>query len=229
MADRLVSVVLPVFNGERYLAEAIESVFAQTRPDLELIVVDDGSSDGSREVAERFDVTFLPQDHGGPGAARNVGVAHARGEYVSFIDHDDTWVPEKLEWQLDVFAQDPTADLVFGHVQNFKSPDLDPAVAATIECPPDPLPGPIAGTMLIRTDTLRSVGEFGAGERPVAEFLDWLVLADQRSLHQVMLPQVVLRRRLHETNQHRMNPTGRQDYVQALKAMLDQRRAGGSE
>jgi glycosyltransferase involved in cell wall biosynthesis len=222
----LVSVVIPVFNGERYLAESIESVFAQTRDDLELILVDDGSTDGSREIAGRYDATLLLQDRGGPGVARNLGVAHARGKYLAFLDHDDVWVPEKLEWQLDLLASDPAIDLLFGHVQNFVSPDLDPAEAARIECPPDPLPGPLPATMLVETETFRSVGEFGTSDRYIAEFLDWLVLADRRSLRQVMMPEVLMWRRLHETNQHRVNPAGRQDYVKSLKTMLDQRRAG---
>jgi glycosyltransferase involved in cell wall biosynthesis len=219
---------MPVFNGERYLAEAIESALGQTRPDLELIVVDDGSTDGSRAIAEGYDATYLRQERGGPGAARNLGVTRARGQFIAFLDHDDRWPPEKLAWQLDAFDGEPDADLVFGHVQNFVSSELDPEIAATIECPPDPLPGPIAGTLLIRTETLRSVGEFGAGDRPGAEFLDWLVLADAHSLRQVMLPQVLLFRRLHGSNLHRSGSNIRQDYVRALKAMLDQRRADGS-
>ncbi len=226
MANPLVSVVIPVFNGERYLAETIESVFAQTRDDLELILVDDGSTDGSREIAARYDARLLLQERGGPGAARNLGVAHARGRYLAFLDHDDLWVPEKLEWQLDVLAADPGIDLLFGHVQNFVSPDLEPEEAARVECPPDPLPGALPATMLVETETFRSVGEFGATERYFAEFLDWLVLADGRSLRRVMMPEVVLWRRLHETNLQRRNPAGTQEYVRSLKTMLDQRRAG---
>ena len=218
---------MPVHNGERYLAEAIESVLGQTRDDLELILVDDASTDGSREVAERYDVRWLSQERAGPGAARNLGIAHARGTYLGFIDHDDLWVPEKLEWQVERLAANPDVDLLFGHVQNFRSPELDPAAAATIECPPDPLPGLVAATMLVLTATFRSVGGFGAGTRYAAEFLDWLVLADGRSLERLMMPEVLLLRRLHETNFHRLTPVGRQDYIRSLKAMLDQRRAGG--
>jgi hypothetical protein len=80
--------------------------------------------------------------------------------------------------------------------------------------------------MLVETETFRSVGEFGTSERYIAEFLDWLVLADRSSLRRVMMPEVLMLRRLHKTNQHRVNPTGRQDYVRSLKTMLDRRRAG---
>jgi glycosyltransferase involved in cell wall biosynthesis len=220
---------MPVHNGERYLAEAIESVLGQTRADLELIVVDDASTDGSRAVAERYDLRWFSQERAGPGAARNLGVEQARGRYLAFLDHDDYWVPEKLEWQFERLADSREVDLLFGHVQNFRSPDLDPEAAATIECPPDPLPGPLPATLLVLTETFRSVGPFGTSSRYVNEFLDWLVLADRRSLRRLMMPEVLLWRRLHETNLHRTKPDGRQDYLHSLKAMLDQRRAAGAK
>ena len=102
----LVSVVMPSFNAERYIAESIDSVMAQTVEDLELIVVDDGSTDGTAAVAaarQRRDprIRLLPQKaNRGPAYARNVGIDHARGEMIAFIDSDDVWRPEKTEKQV---------------------------------------------------------------------------------------------------------------------------------
>ena len=106
MALPLVSVIMPSFNAERYIAEALDSVLAQTVEDLELIVVDDGSTDATAAVAaarQRRDprIRLFPQKaNRGPAHARNVGIDHARGEMIAFIDSDDAWRPEKTEKQV---------------------------------------------------------------------------------------------------------------------------------
>lgn len=110
MSDNpLVSVVIPTYNRTRQTIAAIESVLAQTYPYVEVIVVDDGSTDGSEAVIERFvsqktngrhRVLFLSQPNQGASVARNTGIAKAQGEYIAFLDSDDVWLPEKLEWQL---------------------------------------------------------------------------------------------------------------------------------
>jgi glycosyltransferase involved in cell wall biosynthesis len=101
-----VSVVIPVHNGERYLAEAIESVLEQSHPALECIVVDDGSTDSTAAVAGRYGdrVRFAERAHAGVSAARNLGTSLARGELVAFLDHDDSWLADKLERQLALVA-----------------------------------------------------------------------------------------------------------------------------
>jgi glycosyltransferase involved in cell wall biosynthesis len=98
-----VSVVIPVHNGERYLAEAIKSVLAQSAPALECIVVDDGSDDGTAAIARGFGdaVRYVRWARAGVSAARNLGTRLARGELVAFLDHDDTWLPGKLARQLE--------------------------------------------------------------------------------------------------------------------------------
>src|SRR5436853_749734 len=100
----LVSVIIPVYNCEQYLAEAIQSVLAQTHPTIELIVVDDGSTDNSAAVAKSFAVVrYVFQRQGGPGAARNRGISLARGSFLAFLDADDVWVAGKLTRQLAAF------------------------------------------------------------------------------------------------------------------------------
>src|SRR5438067_9612199 len=99
MTDRTVSAVIPVHNGENFLAQAVESVLDQTRPVLEVVVVDDGSTDGTAAVAQGFGapVRHIPQAQSGVSAARNRGVREARGNLVAFLDHDDEWREDKLE------------------------------------------------------------------------------------------------------------------------------------
>src|ERR1700683_5328109 len=105
----LVSVVIPTYNRTKQTIAAIESVLAQTYPHFEIIVVDDGSTDGSGEVIQRFidqktngshQILFVGQPNQGASIARNTGIERAQGEYIAFLDSDDIWVPEKLEWQI---------------------------------------------------------------------------------------------------------------------------------
>jgi glycosyltransferase involved in cell wall biosynthesis len=111
-----VTVVLPVFNGERYVRDAIASVLGQTHADWELIVVNDGSTDGTRELLEPYrrleQVRYLEQPRSGPGAARNLGIGHGRGEVIAFLDHDDLWMPDKLALQLAYLGDRPDVGLV---------------------------------------------------------------------------------------------------------------------
>jgi glycosyltransferase involved in cell wall biosynthesis len=108
-----VSAVIPVHNGAAYVAEAIESVLAQTYRPLECLVIDDGSTDATAEVVGRFaGVAYVRLDHGGQSRARNRGTQLARGELIAFLDHDDVWLPEKLEHQVAAFRRKPEATMV---------------------------------------------------------------------------------------------------------------------
>src|SRR5205085_4169423 len=136
MAPPLVSVVVPVHNGESYLRESLESVLAPGHVALEVIVVDDGSTDRSAAAAERSGprVEVHRRERAGAGAARNHGVRVARGAYLAFLDADDLWTASSLAVRLEALCADPSVDLVFGHVRHFVSPELDPARAAQIFC-----------------------------------------------------------------------------------------------
>lgn len=123
MAPPRVSVIIIVFNGETYLAEAIDSVLGQSFVDFELLIVDDGSTDASREISTRYveaypgRVRLLRHPDGanrGMSATRNLGLAHARGELVAFLDADDVWVPSKLADQVAILGREPSAGMVYG-------------------------------------------------------------------------------------------------------------------
>src|SRR5215471_18905764 len=113
-----VSVIIPVYNCEQYLAEAIQSALSQTGSTLEVIVVDDGSTDASAEVARSFGsrVRYCYQANAGIGAARNCGIAMAVGNLYAFLDADDRYVKGKLAKQIAVLEDDPSLDMVLGQV-----------------------------------------------------------------------------------------------------------------
>jgi glycosyltransferase involved in cell wall biosynthesis len=224
----LVSVVIPVYNGERYLAEAIESVLGQPYRPLELLVVDDGSADGSAEVAGRYDtpVRLIRALHEGAAAARNRGAEAAEGSYLAFLDADDLWTAGKLPLQVARLESDAALDAAFGTVEHFYSPELDQAARNTIECPGGAMPAYHPGAMLIRTEAFRRVGPFQTCWQ-VGEFMDWYLRAQEAGLMSVMLPDVVMRRRLHGANLGLRARPARVDYARILKAALDRRRKNG--
>ncbi len=117
----LVSVIIPTYNSAHYIVEALESVFEQTFQDFEIIVIDDGSIDGTGEVLKKYGerIRFLFQDNGGPASARNRGIRIARGEYIAFLDADDIWLPTKLEKQVGLFHQSEHLGMVTTGVCSF--------------------------------------------------------------------------------------------------------------
>src|SRR5450759_1882450 len=100
-----VSVIIPSYNHERYIRQCVDSVLCQSRKDFEVIVVDDGSTDGTPDILRGFGekITFIRQENRGTQAARNVGIQASTGEFVALLDSDDAWLPEKLQRQMEVF------------------------------------------------------------------------------------------------------------------------------
>ena len=123
MKDR-VSVVLPIFNGARYIEETVSSVLSQTLTGVEVVVIDDGSTDGSGSIVQQLEdsrIRVIRQDNRGPAAARNLGIEITHGDLVAFVDADDLWVKQKLEWQVTVLENDSSVDMIFGHYVSFHS------------------------------------------------------------------------------------------------------------
>src|SRR5690554_6825465 len=117
-SNPLVSVITPTYNRADYLPFAVESVLSQSVPDFELIVIDDGSTDGTAELMERYladsRIRYLKQENQGQSVARNRGIAEARGQFICFLDSDNAWVSTKLETSLKAFEEHPEADIVYG-------------------------------------------------------------------------------------------------------------------
>ena len=220
-----VSVIINVYNGEAYLAEAIDSVQAQTYAHRELIVVDDGSTDGTAGVAARYGdaLRYLRQENAGIGAARNLGIEHARGEYLAFLDADDRFVADKLERQLAAFAEDSSLDMVFGHVREFLSPDLAPEIAARIRPPVEDAPWRMTNLMLVERDAFHRAGPFST-TLEVGVGVDWYARATEAGLKELVPAVVVLERRLHAANNGILQQAARPQYLRVLKEHMDRRR-----
>ena len=213
----LVSVIIPAFNGDRYLADAIQSVVAQTYRPLELIVIDDGSTDRTADVVRAFDrIRYAFQAHAGLGAALNHGVRLARGAFFAFLDADDLWPARKLTKQMSCFEGDECLDIVFGHVRPFvgdERPRDGEAAAQSV-------PGYSKGTMLVTREAFMRVGPFDPGWR-VGDFVDWYVRALDVGLRSLMLADVLLYRRIHGNNMGVRDRAHWKDYARILKRALD--------
>jgi glycosyltransferase involved in cell wall biosynthesis len=218
-----VSAIIPVYDGAAYLAEAIASVRAQGHDELELIVVDDGSSDDSAAIARDAGAHVVSQSNQGIGAARNAGFAVARGDLIAFLDADDLWTPGRLALQLATLERHPELSIVSGHVEQFHSPELPPEVRQRIHCPAHALPGYSFGAMLIRRAAFERVGPVSTTLHK-AECVDWCMRARDLAVPTAMLAEVMLRRRLHQTNHGLVHKHAVSDYAHAIKASLDRRR-----
>lgn len=221
MALPLVSVIIPVYNYERYLAEAIESVLAQTCSHTEIIVVDDGSTDGSAAVAGHYtnSVKYFYQPNAGLAAALNKGISMSSGGFLSFLDADDIWTPKKLEHQMSAM-DDPEIDMVFGQIEQFYSPELNKQQGTV-----GVMPGYSKGTLLIRRQSFSRAGAFNE-QFQLGDFIEWYLRAAELGLKSLMLPEVVMRRRIHAGNMGIRQSRHRTDYLRILKASLDRRRTG---
>jgi glycosyltransferase involved in cell wall biosynthesis len=225
----LVSCIVPVHNGERYLGETLDSIAAQTYGPTEVIVVDDGSTDGSLAIAERHPagVRCVSQPQGGHASARNRGMAAASGAFVAFLDADDLWAPAKLARQIDAFDARPELGVVFTHLESFLSPDVDVPGADMTEAG-RPVPGYSSVCMLARRSVFDAIGVFDVSLAH-ANDRDWFCRAAEAGVAMAMLPDVLVRRRLHAANRSRRFAAESQaEYLRLLKRTLDRRRQDGA-
>ncbi len=166
----LISVVIPVWNGKPFIEEAIRSVFSQTYPALEIIIVDDGSTDGTKQVVSRLagpiPITYLCQERQGVAVARNTGASVARGDWVAFLDQDDMWYPHKLQVLADCFKTHPETAFFFSGgdvidtVGNPVSLSLRPNELSLEVFGSDHWPLP--STIIFRTEAYKQAGGFKA-------------------------------------------------------------------
>jgi glycosyltransferase involved in cell wall biosynthesis len=224
--DSIVSVIIPAFNGARYLSEAVNSAINQTFSPFEVIVVDDGSTDDTPGVAASFgsSIHYDRQSHKGISATLNRGIQLARGELFGFLDADDVWLPDKLEKQVAVLQAQPELDMVFGYSLFFASPDLDAEAARRLYIPDKPQPAFMKSAALIRRASFIRVGPFDTSWQ-IGDFVDWFAKSMEAGLKFHMLPDVLFKRRVHSRNMTILERSSQGDFVRILKAALDRRRS----
>lgn len=227
MKKSSISCIVPVFNGQRYLGETLDSILAQTYRPFDVIVADDGSTDGTAAIVARYgdQVRYLLQPNSGPAAARNLGLSAARGEFAAFLAADDLWHPEKLVRQMARFQARPELDLCVTHIQNFWVPELaEEAKRFRDHRLAKPMPGYTCVTLLARRILYETVGQFDSTLQHGSD-LDWFLRAVEHGATMELLPDVLVYRRLHQSNRsRRLASNSRDAFLQILKASLDRRR-----
>jgi glycosyltransferase involved in cell wall biosynthesis len=231
----LVSVVIPAFNSERFLGEALLSVAAQTYAPVETIVVDDGSSDDTAAIARsQPGVTLIEQENSGPSAARNRGFAASRGEFVAFHDSDDLMTPDKLAEQVGHMLKNPGVGCVLAEqeliveegaelpfwVEGTKVETVMPPRPPELE--DEPMVHPM--TMVVRRETFELVGDFDESMRAAEDF-DWMLRAAEEEVEIARLSEVLLRRRVHPDSLTQDAAASRAGLFRAFKARIERHRA----
>jgi glycosyltransferase involved in cell wall biosynthesis len=230
MEGPLVSVVIAVRNGERFLATAIESVLAQTYHPLEFIVVDGQSSDGTALIAQSFAQVSYILESGSPtvGHGRNLGIDRARGEFISFNSHDDLWLPDKLATQVDYLLQHREVQYTITRLKFFLEPGCFPPSGFRPDWLTGDHPGRIPETMLARRSVFDRIGRFDPN-LIVAEDVDWFSRASDQNISMAVIPQVLLHKRLHDSNLSLNPQAGQRDLLMALRQSVARKKGRHAE
>jgi glycosyltransferase involved in cell wall biosynthesis len=218
----LVSVIVPVHDGERYLKEALDSVLAQDYRPVEVIVVDDGSTDRSAEIARSVPgVTVISQDQGGPSAARNAGIARARGEFVAFLDADDLMLPHKLTVQVGHLIDHPEVGCTLARQVIRVEEGVEPPAWLRRDRRGDRhLP---VSSIVVRTAALRAIRGFDESLwRAEDQDLLFRLRADEVQIE--LLPDVLLTRRIHGSNLTYQQAATQQALLSSIRGRLLARR-----
>jgi glycosyltransferase involved in cell wall biosynthesis len=227
MNSSLISCIVPVFNGEGYIREALESILAQTHRPLEIIVADDGSTDRTASIVAGFGerVRYVKQSNKGPATARNLGLSMATGDLVAFLDADDLWHPEKLERQLARFHARPELDYCVTHAQNFWIPELEvEAEKYHNHRISKPMPGYVTQTLMARRVLFEAIGLFDSALSH-SDSTDWFLRAAEHGAVMELLPEVLTYRRLHSNNRSRIRAAkSRDEFLELLRLSLGRRR-----
>ena len=196
----LVSIIVPVYNAEPYLAEALDSALAQSYRPAEIIVVDDGSTDGSAEIAQRYlEVRYFHQANQGASAARNLGVRASHGGFLAFLDADDRWTPNKLDVQIGYLLSRPQIGLCYAHQRVLFEPGVAPPPWFRKDLIERDHPCFGTGILVVRRIVFEQVGEFDPGFGRAGD-TEWLFRAKDAGIAVGVVPETVLIRRVHAAN-----------------------------
>ncbi len=215
------SIIIPAFNAEKYLAAALDSILRQSIVPLEVIIVDNLSTDQTANIARTYAHPMRLMSCARPGAAsaRNDALKVAKGEWITFLDADDIWSDDTLALFFKTVEENPSLDCVFGAIRNFRdSKDTtggyfsDNALATIMP-----------GATIMRRSAINTIGEFNE-EYIMGSVIEWGFRIHEANIRMQALTEVVLHRRIHKTNVCKINKDKKKDYARIVKEALDRRR-----
>ncbi len=224
--DTLISVIIPCYNREGFIGEAIQSVLNQRCHPVEVVVVDDGSTDHSKKIIEQFGnpVRYVFQENRGPSSARNTGLRHVNGEFVGFLDADDLWPENRLVEDLAVMNRDPDLGFVIGCTRQVccrgrKNGDIHKE---------ETIFNLLIGAALYRSSAFTTVGNFTETMK-FCEDLDWFLRAREHGIPFRVLEKISLIYRVHENNMSNDRKQVGSYILRAFKRSLDRNLAQGNK
>jgi glycosyltransferase involved in cell wall biosynthesis len=227
MSNQSVSVVIPVYNGEKFLGEAIASVLHQTVPAQEIVVIDDGSTDCTPQIAAGFGpaVSYYRQERQGPPGARNFGIGKAASDWVSLLDADDVWPENSLELQLASIGRDTSLQVVVGYALLWPGLEKE-SVSFSNEVSEEPRLIMNLGSALIRRSLFDRLGRLDP-KLLYCDDWDWFMRARELGIHIGVHNGLVLYYRRHAGNLTNNQTLNNRYVVKMLKQSLDRRRTAG--
>lgn len=223
----LISAIVPVYNGETYLEEALDSIIHQSHAPDELILIDDGSTDNTKSIAKKYirkyDLKYYYQSNTGLPSSRNEGIAESNSEYIAFLDADDIWTKDKLRLQHEAFLSNPNLEMVSGKVIQFLSPELGTNEENSIKFTAEPMHFKSPSVSLIKRNLFQSVGLYNRKWKIGAD-MDWYMRSVEMGVSHEQIPEVVLRRRIHSKNEGILKGKHFNQRFHILKEALDRRR-----
>lgn len=227
VVEPLVSVIVPVYNGERYLREAVESIRRQPHPHVEIIVVDDGSTDQSAALAESLGppVRLIRQPHRGLPAAHNQGLAASGGEFMAFLDCDDLWTEDKLAIQLALLREHPGIDIVLGHTRRMWMAASGGGGTLTRQVS-EPVLALMLGAALIHRSVFDTVSTFDETITHSDDW-DWFMRARELGVRLVVHPEVTVLYRRHGENMTNQVAESMTSFAKMLQKSIARRRTQG--
>ncbi len=228
MTKPLVSVIIPVYNGEAYLAEAVESIHRQNYEPIEIIIVDDGSTDETANVVKSYNnMRYIYQPNQGVAAARNSGIENSWGELIAFLDADDCWALNKLNIQVDCLLRHPHVGYTLGMQRNFLESGTDRPFWLKKEHLLRDHIG-FLPTLLIRKQIFQAVGLFNPDYR-ISSDVEWFSRVVDACIPRIVVSELVLYRRIHNSNLGYQLKGGNPLWLKALRASVHRKRMKKSD
>ena len=224
MSGPMVSVVIPVYNGEAYLRTAVESVLQQDYGNIQLIIIDDGSTDGSAEIARSFhEAVYIRQTNEGQSSARNRGIEEAGGDLIAFLDQDDLWPRQKLRTQVTFMMDNPHLDFTLARMSVFLEEGVRwPSSLNRSHYDTHPV-GYLPGTLLARRAAFEKIGDFDTSLK-VSDDSEWFFRARDEGLVMAVVPEILLFKRIHDKNLSHMADTVKRELLLIARMSIERKR-----
>jgi glycosyltransferase involved in cell wall biosynthesis len=217
-------VILPIYNGEAYLGEALDSILTQSLTDIQILIIDDGSTDGSADLVGHYvkkhpRICYVRQDNAGVSAARNTGIGLSEGQYIAFLDQDDRWSERALEIHVTELEANPDLGYTLSHQVCFLERGVEKPSWFSLQELDVPVVGYLPGCLVARQSLFKQLGVFNT-RYPISSDADWFARAKDAEIKMRILPDVTLGRRIHGENQSRHSEVIQQELFHLLKASI---------